>query len=949
LHLECGQTADGCGGTAVCAGTCAADATCIGNKCIKATCTPKTAAQVCTGKCGPVSDGCSGIIQCGGCTGKNTCGGGGTESVCGAPPCTPLTCQALGANCGPIGDGCGGVVQCGSCTGAATCGGGGPSVCGILSDPNCTGLCPSIKTCPAGQETRLSGTVYAPNGSEPLYNALVYVPNAPIPAISTGPSCGRCEDENLGSPIAAALTGADGKFVLKNVPAGVSFPLVVKMGKWRRVITMPAVTQCTNVNLTVDQTRLPRHMSDASAGNIQYVNIPKTAMVTGDVDEMECVLRKIGVDDREFTLPSGTGRIHLYRANGAYVTRTCTRTNTDGTCRTWSYPNDMSTLFSGTTIDNYDLGIFDCEGGANEHNNTYDAAMRGWADRGGRIFASHYAYTYLHDNGNFADTATWDGNYNDNGSSTTGIVDTGSAKGTAFNTWLGNVSAWDTTYGSGYIHIDDPRGFVQTTTSSSERFVYTDSAARVGTKMTQINKQSAVQQYAFNTPVAASAANICGRVLYSAFHVAGASGNGSQVFPDHCSNAALTPQEKVLEFMIFDLSACVSVGDPPPPPSCKKKTCTTANATCGQVADGCGGLLDCGTCTAPASCGGGGTPNQCGSICKQTTCGAKGANCGIIGDGCGGTLTCGVCTSPAVCGGGGTANVCGVPQCQPRSCQSVGANCGPISDGCGNTINCGVCTAPMTCGGGGTPNSCGNGSCNPKTCTTEGANCGFIGDGCGGTVACGTCASGQTCGAAGPNKCGGSCTPRTCSDAGADCGFVGNGCGGTLNCGVCTPPQICGGGGVASKCGGSCTPRTCAQAGAACGGISDACGGVRQCGVCPTGQTCGAGGVPNQCGSGNCTPRDCAAANAECGAVGDGCGGIVDCGMCVAPKSCGGGGTPNKCGTGTGGCSPRTCAQQNANCGPVADGCGGLLDCGVCTAGLTCGGGGVASQCGGIF
>jgi hypothetical protein len=47
---------------------------------------------------------------------------------------------------------------------------------------------------------------------------------------------------------------------------------------------------------------------------------------------------------------------------------------------------------------------------------------------------------------------------------------------------------------------------------------------------------------------------------------------------------------------------------------CVPRTCAQANAQCGAVADGCGGLLDCGTCTPPATCGGGGIPNACGSI-----------------------------------------------------------------------------------------------------------------------------------------------------------------------------------------------------------------------------------------------------------------------------------------------------------------------------------------------
>jgi hypothetical protein len=908
-------------------------------------CVPKTAGQVCGGFCGKQSDGCGGVVDCGGCAAPNTCGGGGTASVCGAPPCTPLTCAAVGANCGPIGDGCGGVIaSCGSCAQPEICGGSGvASVCGAQSGSTCSGLCSQIAPCASGQETRLSGTVYAPNGSEPLFNALVYVPNKPLPAISTGPTCERCENEDLGEPIAAALTGPDGKFVLRNVPAGVDFPLVVKMGKWRRVVTISAQTKCTNLDLSVDQARLPRSMKDASAANLPFLNIPQIAMVTGDVDEIECVLRKIGVSDSEFTLPTGTGRIHLYRANGANTG--CTNPRADGSCKSGAINAPLANLFAQNTVDKYDVGIFDCEGGENEHN-SYDAALHSWANRGGRVFASHYSYTYLHDNGDFANTATWGGPQRVNDATTTGIIDTSFSKGKSFNTWLGNVSAWDPTYGSGYLRIQDPRDYVKAVPTTSERYVYTD--ASVVLNGTQINKQNAVQQYSFNTPVGASSDNICGRVLYSAFHVAGTSGNGNKVFPKYCPNTPLTPQEKVLEFMIFDLSACVSTGTPPAPPTCTAKTCAQLGANCGALADGCGGLLSCGACTSPNSCGGGGVANQCGTQCKRTTCGAQGANCGSIADGCGGSLDCGSCAAPAACGGGGTANVCGTPVCQPRSCADAAAQCGAISDGCGGTVNCGTCASGTACGGGGTPNVCGAGSCNPKTCQSESANCGFIGDGCGGTVSCGQCATNQICGAAGPNQCGSACIPRSCAQANANCGFIGDGCGGVLDCGTCSAPQICGGAGTPSQCGGSCTPRTCAQAGAQCGSVSDGCGGLLVCGSCAPGSTCGGAGVANQCGAGACSPKSCAQASAECGLVGDGCNGVLDCGVCVAPKSCGGAGLANHCGAGSNGCVPLTCAEQHADCGPAADGCGNLLDCGTCSGGNICGGAGTPSQCGSL-
>ncbi len=92
---------------------------------------------------------------------------------------------------------------------------------------------------------------------------------------------------------------------------------------------------------------------------------------------------------------------------------------------------------------------------------------------------------------------------------------------------------------------------------------------------------------------------------------------------------------------------------------CQKHTCAGDDAECGSIPDGCGGTLDCGTCTAPETCGGGGTPNVCGSACSPRTCADAGASCGSIDDGCGETRDCGTCAAPETCGGGGTPNVCG--------------------------------------------------------------------------------------------------------------------------------------------------------------------------------------------------------------------------------------------------------------------------------------------------
>jgi hypothetical protein len=204
--------------------------------------------------------------------------------------------------------------------------------------------------------------------------------------------------------------------------------------------------------------------------------------------------------------------------------------------------------------------------------------------------------------------------------------------------------------------------------------------------------------------------------------------------------------------------------------ACAPLTCANyPSTTCGEQSDGCGGhTANCNPCTPPATCGGGGVPNQCGypesGACTPLTCASfPSTTCGPQADGCGGvTAFCNPCTSPATCGGGGVAGRCGYPDagsCVPQTCQQQNIGCGPAGDGCGNVIQCGSCTAPQTCGGGGTPSQCGiidAGSCVPLTCASQHISCGAAGDGCGNLLQCASCPVGETCGGGGtPGQCGG--------------------------------------------------------------------------------------------------------------------------------------------------------------------------------------------------
>jgi hypothetical protein len=857
VGANCGPIADGCGHLLDC-GSCTMGQACgaggVPNHCATSpdaglTCVPRTCASV-GANCGPMGDGCGGTLNCGGCTTPDSCGGGGTPSVCGnnGTHCTRRTCAQAGANCGPVADGCGGVLSCGTCASPQICGGGGiPSVCGGGGPPPCTNLCLRQVNCPGGGTTSVSGTVVAPTPAQygnpdPLYNALVYVPNSTVAAFTPGVSCDRCGVPASGSPLTSTVTRYDGTFTIRNMPVGRNVPLVIQLGRWRRQVVIPNVAQCANTALPTTLTRLPRNHTEG--------DIPLMAMVTGNVDTLECVLRKIGIDDTEFSVPAaegGRGRVQMYINNGANAS-------------TGNAPPESELETDPARLAQYDMVLFACEGFHADRAATDQRNVVDYTTLGGRVFATHFSYNWLYNDAPFSTTGTWD--IQQHGQATgdpdlTASIDQSFPKGVAFARWLRVIGSQAPL---GEITIDIWRHDLDAVTPLiAQRWIHFDTLPTSPPTCTQNCTRSpiAIEHYTFNTPIGAPSDQQCGRVVYSDFHVNDIMSSMGMNYPAECTPGPMTVQEKALEFMIFDAASCIQP-DNPPPPTCTPRSCLQAGANCGPIGDGCGAQIQCGMCTAPQTCGGAGTPSVCGGMaCQPRSCAQQGFNCGPAGDGCGGPLSCGTCMAPQTCGGGGTPGVCGfrgvdAGACVPETCASQNISCGPAGDGCGGSLSCGVCTPPDTCGGGGMPGVCGHSSCTPRTCAQAGANCGPVADGCGGVNQCGTCTPPQTCGGGGtPSVCGGACIPLTCMDQHIGCGMAGDGCGGIIDCGGCPPPETCGGGGVPNQCGGNnmCMPVTCQSVGAQCGFIGDGCGNVVDCGQCPTGESCGYNGVPNVCGT----------------------------------------------------------------------------------------------------
>jgi len=66
-----------------------------------------------------------------------------------------------------------------------------------------------------------------------------------------------------------------------------------------------------------------------------------------------------------------------------------------------------------------------------------------------------------------------------------------------------------------------------------------------------------VMQFVFDTPIvpAGQKVNQCGRVLFNEYHVEGGTSSPTQHFPNECAGgSAMTPQEKLLEYMLFELT-----------------------------------------------------------------------------------------------------------------------------------------------------------------------------------------------------------------------------------------------------------------------------------------------------------------------------------------------------------------------------------------------------------
>jgi hypothetical protein len=457
--------------------------------------------------------------------------------------------------------------------GCLTCGAGYTGGPGCPAGLECHVVCDEH-----GVTTTITGTVYDPAGKNPLYGVTVYVPQKPLEplpkGVPTGADACSCAALYKSGAVVSATTGVDGKFVIKDAPVGQHVPLVLQIGKWRRQLTID-VRECRNNPQPDRSLTLPGFIAEGNTTD----SMPDIAVSTGYADSLECLLTRIGLPVTEYVAGAGAGNgghIHVFSGGDSDANATGVIGAPESTPMEGAPPSHTSLWDSVEHMMPYDVTLLSCEGGE-----TYDAkpqVLEQYLDAGGRAFASHYHYAWFtppaeskqaymppSDWGNAL--ATWTVGSSSLLQSNGLIVETLNVNGRPFQ--KGAIMAEWLTYNAALGTLDAPPGELPMIPPRYNAMV--GPANKASQPWITDDANGYTMYFSFDTPVNALPGpdgnpSYCGRAVFSDLHVGGETTPPDNVPPPAgCTQGNLSPQEKALEFMLFDLSSCV-IPDAVPPP-----------------------------------------------------------------------------------------------------------------------------------------------------------------------------------------------------------------------------------------------------------------------------------------------------------------------------------------------------------------------------------------------
>jgi hypothetical protein len=397
--------------------------------------------------------------------------------------------------------------------------------------------------CANGADTTIVGTLFAPNGLDPVPNATIYVPAGDPQPYSDGIACDLC-----GSPaggIVSTVTRFDGGFTLTNAPAG-PVKVVAELGRFRRVVTMN-VTACQPNIVPKDPgvfgIRLPGKDADQDPAD----HVPRIAVASGDYDQIECVLDRMGIsqldlyDDRYTgVLPATQGKL-------------------------FDLLNDRAKL------EKYNVVVINCtSAGFDTAANLTPTVLQNlehYVRNGGRLYATDWAYDFINQVPEFAPYMCFVQGGVDGASPPTTCPGTPQSLGEAHSntSWNSAATVHDQTLASwlgvfpntivngevpvqfNFVVINHVGDAMHPTT------VWLDGDAMDPGALPQQGKGVRPMTVTFDYQQ-------CGRVHYSTYNTepaAAPADNATYRYPTCNNRTDFNPQERLLEYFIFETAQCV--------------------------------------------------------------------------------------------------------------------------------------------------------------------------------------------------------------------------------------------------------------------------------------------------------------------------------------------------------------------------------------------------------
>jgi hypothetical protein len=376
---------------------------------------------------------------------------------------------------------------------------------------------------------RLSGNVYAPEGSIPVSGALVYLraPTKPPASIPDEVYCDKCVELPPTTP--HGFTGVDGGFMI-TVPAPGKWLLVVQKGAFRRVREIDIPPE--GMTVAKELTTLPR-ITNRAIGD----TIPKMLVISGPWDKIENTLAKLGLGEVDGNGSVKKGR-HSFQIAECWLKSPTFPPEIE--CNPHP-PGDILKKYE--LLKDYQIVFVACGGDADNHTDELDGTFRDkqtketvikWIKNGGRLYVTDYRYDLLQQI--LPDYIKWEGQ-----SSTMGSAELDGSYNAPAIVNDANLDAWLKAQGISNFTLFDSWTIIEKlnklpTPGPDQKQDYDlEPKAWISGQLSRGVR-----------PMTVSYAYGCGRVMFSTYHTeAKKSGTG------------LLPQEKVLLYIILEVAVCI--------------------------------------------------------------------------------------------------------------------------------------------------------------------------------------------------------------------------------------------------------------------------------------------------------------------------------------------------------------------------------------------------------